>query len=204
MALKTIVKVGNISNLSDARYCSGMGVQYLGFSLDSNSKDYVDKNTLKTIKDWIVGPVIAGELPSSNLPAIKETIEQYDIDCIEISNPEIFSMSSMITLPVILKLNISAFQNPEELRNVMAYANDKVLFFLLDKSANAVIQTDDILKLAAHFKIMIGYAIDKNNIHSWIDGTEIYGISLKGGSEIKTGFKDYDELADILEEIEVE
>ena len=25
MALKTFVKVGNISNLSDARYCAGMG-----------------------------------------------------------------------------------------------------------------------------------------------------------------------------------
>jgi phosphoribosylanthranilate isomerase len=31
MPLKTFVKVGCITNLSDARYCAGMGVDMLGF-----------------------------------------------------------------------------------------------------------------------------------------------------------------------------
>ncbi len=37
MALKTIVKVGNITNLSDARYCAVMGVDMLGFCLNKQS-----------------------------------------------------------------------------------------------------------------------------------------------------------------------
>ena len=32
MPLKTFVKVGNITNLSDARYCAGMGVDMLRIS----------------------------------------------------------------------------------------------------------------------------------------------------------------------------
>ena len=51
---------------------------------------------------------------------------------------------------------------------------------------------------------MIGFEMDQQSIHSWIDETDIFGISLKGGMEIKPGFKDYDELADILEEIEID
>ena len=33
--LKTIVKVSEVNNLSDARYCAGMGVEYIGFSMDN-------------------------------------------------------------------------------------------------------------------------------------------------------------------------
>jgi phosphoribosylanthranilate isomerase len=51
---------------------------------------------------------------------------------------------------------------------------------------------------------MIGFQIDRQSIHAWIDETDIFGISLKGSTEIKPGFKDYDELADILEEIELD
>ena len=35
--LKTLIKVSNINNLSDARYCAGMGVEMLGFSMDELS-----------------------------------------------------------------------------------------------------------------------------------------------------------------------
>jgi phosphoribosylanthranilate isomerase len=204
MALRTIVKVGNISNLSDARYCAGMGVQYLGFALDNTNKDYVDQGTLKTIKEWIVGPVIVGEFSESDRTIIVDSIIQNDIDCIEITNPYILTDAPMINLPVILKIDISSFQNPEQLRNIMDYAKDKVIFFLLDKSTESVIQDEDIRKLADHFKIMKGYSVDKDSVRSWIAETDIFGIALKGGTEVKPGFKEYDELADILEEIEVE
>jgi phosphoribosylanthranilate isomerase len=51
---------------------------------------------------------------------------------------------------------------------------------------------------------MVGYGIDKDNVGSWIDNTHILGICLKGSIEVKPGFKDYDELADILEMLEVD
>ena len=204
MALRTTVKVGNISNLSDARYCAGMGVQYLGFTLDSTHKDYVDQDTLKTIKEWIVGPVIVGEFSESNRTLIEDSIIHNDIDCIQITNPDILAESPMFNMPVILKIDISSFQNLEQLQNIMDFNKDKIIFFLLDKSTDSVIQDEDIRNLAAHFKIMKGYSIDKEQVNSWITGTDIFGIALKGGTEIKPGFKEYDELAEILEAIEVE
>lgn len=204
MSLKTEVKVSHISNLSDARYCAGMGVRYLGFSLNSNSEHYVDPETLKTFKEWIVGPIIVGEL--SNLePFIKDKSRlQEDIDCIEISEPSFVIEAAKINLPVILKLDIARFQSVQELEITMTGLKDSVLFFLMEKSTSSLIQNEDIKDLAARFKIMIGFGIDKQNIHTWIDGTDVFGISLKGGTEIKPGFKDYDELANILEEIEVD
>jgi len=78
------------------------------------------------------------------------------------------------------------------------------MFFLLEKSTESAIKDMEISGLTTLYKIMIGFGIDKQSIHSWINGTKIFGISLKGGTEIKPGFKDYYELADILEEIEVD
>ena len=86
----------------------------------------------------------------------------------------------------------------------MARTKDRVLFFLFEKSSVSLIQDTDIIRLASQYKIMIGFGIDKNSIHTWINGTDIFGISLKGGTEIKPGYKDYDELAVILEQIEVD
>ena len=46
--------------------------------------------------------------------------------------------------------------------------------------------------------------LKKENVNQIIDEYPIKGISLKGGDEIKPGLRDYDELADILEAIEIE
>ena len=42
MALKTSVIINEVINLSDARYCAGMGVDYIGFRIDENHDKYVD------------------------------------------------------------------------------------------------------------------------------------------------------------------
>jgi phosphoribosylanthranilate isomerase len=204
MALKTVVKVGSISNLSDARYCAGMGVQYLGFSFEQDNKNFIEQDTFETFKEWVVGPVMVGEISGTELTDIEKLIASYKTDCLEIEHPEILAETSLLSLPIILKLDISAFQKTEELQEVLAYACNKVIFFILEKTSDSVLLPDDILNLADHYKIMVGFSIDKESVHAWLDGTNIFGISMKGGSEIKPGLKDYDELADILEELEEE
>ena len=49
MALSTIVKVGSIRNLSDARYCAGMMVDVLGFSINPNDKNYIKEEETQDI-----------------------------------------------------------------------------------------------------------------------------------------------------------
>lgn len=204
MSLKTVVKVGNITNLSDARYCSGMGVQYLGFSLDKNSASFIDKETLQSIKEWVVGPDIVGELTTSDPGLIGTALATYPIDCIEITHPELLSELSGKALRIILRLDLSSFESTPGLTELMKYAQDKVSFFLLEQTAGTSIPDSDILALTQEFRIMLAYSIDKESVNRWIEGSSIYGIALHGGSEIKPGFKDYDELADILEELEVD
>ncbi len=179
MSLKTEVKVGNISNLSDARYCAGMGVQYLGFSMDRNTEHYIDQKTLKTIKEWIVGPTIVGEFSDLD-PLVNNSTLLEDLDFIEIAEPVLIDTYTKVNLPLILKMDIASFESVQELEGIMSQTKDRVLFFLLDRSKGCLIQEMDIVRLASKYKIMIGFGIDKHSIHTWIDGTDIFGISLKG------------------------
>ena len=58
--LKTFVIVGEISNLSDARYCAGMGVDVLGFNINPVEETCVAPETLNEISGWVAGVAIHG------------------------------------------------------------------------------------------------------------------------------------------------
>src|SRR5690349_969235 len=95
MALKTLVKVGKISNLSDARYCAGMNVDLLGFRVVTGQDHYVSPELFKEIRGWFTGPAIVAEAygiqKNEDLPAI---IQQYLPDYIELAIPDLLKLHS--------------------------------------------------------------------------------------------------------------
>ena len=58
MPLKTFVKVGSITNLSDARYCAGMMVDMLGFRSVEGQEGYIKPAQFQEIRGWISGPLV--------------------------------------------------------------------------------------------------------------------------------------------------
>lgn len=78
MSLKTKVKVGNITNLSDARYCAGMGVDWLGFPIES-----VNPKTFAEITSWVTGPQFMIELKAGTVP---ESLYEYGVELIQVDS----------------------------------------------------------------------------------------------------------------------
>ena len=66
MALKTFVKISAINNLSDARYCAGMGVDMLGFALEPTNPDSISPEKYTEIIGWLSGVKFVGEFEQSN------------------------------------------------------------------------------------------------------------------------------------------
>jgi hypothetical protein len=77
MSLKTKVKAGNITNLSDARYCAGMGVDWLSFPAEK-----VNPVKFKEITDWVTGPQFVLEVKSleNSIP-----VSDYSVSTLQIS-----------------------------------------------------------------------------------------------------------------------
>ncbi len=206
MALKTFVKISDISNLSDARYCAGMGVDVLGFRLDPNDPNSVDTAKFKSITEWIAGVGFAGEFYQSDVQTVKEVAKRYHLSYLQIIPANFTHEIIDLKIPLIIEVKLVSNSSEEGLRDFMTQALPHVEFFLIHADDEALAENflPTIKKLSTDFPLLLGCGITQDNINEIIATSSIKGIGMKGSEEIKPGFKDYDELADILQEIEEE
>jgi phosphoribosylanthranilate isomerase len=189
MALRTLVKVGGISNLSDARYCAGMGVDFLGFRVIEGHPDAISVKTFQDIRGWISGPQIVAEIYGiKSAEELKTIIENYQPDYVELELADWLVVGGVLEIPFILALK------PHESLPPMATKPAYVLARVNDSSASKLVPEHEILAQVSN----------KEQLEETLQHTGISGINLMGGPEIRPGLKQYDELAEILESLEIE
>ncbi len=206
--LSTIVKISNVTNLSDARYCAGMGVEMLGFTLDSENPQYITPEKFGEIRSWIAGVQLVGETRSEDVQEILRLLEQYPLDALEIGVPAMVPfLISELSIPVLLRINIDEI-NPEDLRPLVRDYNSSVSYTLLESPQNMPLSTkweEVIGQLPESANILLGFGLDDiEQIHYYLDTLPIEGISLRGSEELRPGYKDYGMLMDILEALETD
>ncbi|MDX5422906.1 MAG: hypothetical protein LPK07_09565 [Hymenobacteraceae bacterium] len=205
MALRTSVIVNGINNLSDARYCAGMGVDIIGFNLKLDDPERVQPETLKEIAGWVAGVQLAGEYTRAKPEIINEQGEAFGLNYIQLDTPYLIDEIEEINLPVIQKVFINKDTVESELLEMMELYNPYVHAFIIysdDFSTIDETNTRFLADIAAKFTVYIGFGLDKDNISTTLDTIKPAGIGLQGGHEIKPGLKDFDELQEIFEEIE--
>jgi phosphoribosylanthranilate isomerase len=194
MALKTLVKVGKISNLSDARYCAGMNVDLLGFRVIAGQDNYVSPELFKEIRGWFSGPGIVAEAygiqENEDLPAI---IQQYLPDYIELSLQDLLKIHSPSST-FILSTTVEELASQE---NVIAPYRNQISKVIIPAST----KKEFITELTRSYKVLLS-ADAETPIETLLD-TGIKGIALQGSPEEKPGLKNYDSLSTILEQLEV-
>jgi|SRR5690554_1910097 len=206
MALKTFVKVSNVNNLSDARYCAGMYVNWMGFNLESHSPHYTSPEKFKEITDWLSGPEYVGEFENSHPDTMLETLTNYDIHIIQIREEAHLQMLLNTKLRLILKQII---RDNDDLLHLIAIApslhENEVVLLLESNLPNLTAEMiDSIRHLAGQTDVLLGFGFSADTVEKAVGQTQVKGIALNGGDEIKPGLKDFDELADILEILELE
>ena len=198
--LKTLVKVSNVTNLSDARYCAGMGVEMIGFVMDKDSVDFVSPEKMKEIKSWVAGVLTVGETQSADYEEIKEFIDAYEIDILQISDASLLPQIADLGKPIILKLDFAGTYFEEYLARYSQF----VEFFLADGGELSDFAKDSLKKYSFNYPIVLDFGITTENVNQLLEELNLHGIALKGSNEIRPGSKDYDELRDILEILEID
>lgn len=207
MALKTFVKVSGVNNLSDARYCAGMGVDVLGFSFDPSDQNHVAPDLYVAITEWISGVQYTAEFNTCTPEEIEKQLAQYShVDLLQITEYSHLALLKHLQLPMILKIDMGQCTDLASLAEIMHEAHQDVLYFLLENESqyDRTEWLNDVLHLADQYPVLLGFGVDPDNINSILEHSNIKGIALKGGEEVKPGYKTYDELADILEIIEID
>lgn len=192
MALKTLVKVGNISNLSDARYCAGMGVDMLGFTVVEGQPHYIPPKLYQDLRGWVAGPTfVAGLYGLKSTEDLQSILEDYKPDYLEVSIPELKIIPSSVQQHLIVRL-----ESRSELEIIKPFGK-RIQYVVVDETNSHVIQD-----IAKHFPVIL--TLQTRSGLDLLETNEVKGIALSGSPEIRPGFKDYGDLADVLEQLETD
>jgi phosphoribosylanthranilate isomerase len=205
MALKTLVKASEVNNLSDARYCAGMGVEMLGFCLDENHPKFIELARLREISVWVSGVKTVGEFTGDNVLNINYLAEQLNLDFIQLNHTIEPHHIQELKRPVILKLNYSPSNTDALFHDLKKYAPLVEIFLLESEQTDSVAGIENILKeWCSVYKIILGFGIQKEMIEDILQKIKPFGLEVRGGDEIKPGLKNFEELAEVLEALEVD
>jgi len=194
MALKTKVKVGNITNLSDARYCAGMGVDMLGFPVSGPNGVSLEK--FKEINGWVTGPELVLEIDSPENAA--ELAQQFYGNHIEIEAALLPSLKDIKDISLLVRVDLSEWKKTSSLLHPF---KQYIRFLVVKDYLDASIKV--LKEVALDYSILAEYSSNDGALEELLD-LPIEGIALKGGEELKPGLKDYEQLSGILEKLEVE
>jgi phosphoribosylanthranilate isomerase len=185
--LMTKVKVGKVTNLSEARYCAGMGVDYLSFPISS-----VDPKTYQEITGWVSGPKFGLEVSHGDHTSTQE----YKTDFIEVRADQMNRLNGDENLVVNLATAGEWLTN----KSILHLSKKEILFVELEVSSLDESTVNIIHEIAKDFEVFLkpSIAIDLAEILK----LSIAGISLDGDAETKPGLKEYP-LAEILEKLEI-
>ncbi|PDH49834.1 MAG: hypothetical protein CND58_02945 [Rhodothermaeota bacterium MED-G16] len=198
MSLKYFVHVSSINNLSDARYCSGMMVNSLGFDLDKESKTKLPLENINEICKWVNGVDFVGEFNNSQSNYINEVINELDFNYISVNICNTIKSIDFDHQKIIVVL-------PEP--NLISPKTNNYLRDNFPESRTLIIDNltkDSISKLELltdNYEIIIN-PLETINITKSILNKYDLGLLLKGSQEIKPGYKDYDSISDYLDAID--
>ena len=136
MALKTFVKISNVTNLSDARYCAGMGVDLIGFSIDPDSDFYVSPEKAVEIAEWLAGVEFVAEFYGTDVNNLKSRIADYPISYVEYSRPELTYEILALGYSTIFKVSVPDDFKEPELSETIQFVGQQVDFVLLQGIGN--------------------------------------------------------------------
>ncbi len=205
MALSTIVLVNQINNLSDARYCAGMGVEMLGFNLQEGQPGYVSPEAFKEISGWVSGVKLVGQVQELPIPDLEELLLTYKVDMVQLNSLYLVEELDEIPMPIIFRVMIDKDTVEENIQSLLEVYHPHVEYFLIDSEDFTSIDATNLrfLKdLSKKYPILLGFGLTKENTKEALDKVSPAGIALKGGEEIRPGYKNFDELEEIFEQLE--
>lgn len=176
MSLSVTVKVSNIKDLSNARYCAGMGVAYLGFNPNEISGEKA-----KEISNWITGVQTVLEYGNRPINNLKYDLESYGAALVETSDIETVGYCIQEKIPV-------AYTGPIEDIHDMDW--DQIEYIITDTPS-----ADVTLLNLTNWETFKNLNLSQN---------ENIGLSLKADTEERPGFSNFDTIMDQLEAIEID
>ncbi len=211
MALRIPVLVRGVNNLSDARYCAGMGAAGLIFTLDPELPGAIDPATVKELAGWVAGVALIGEFGSADFDQLEAVAAACGLDQVLLHEAPLFipGLHAPLPFPVLRETDlITALQaliDPElahDLRSADFAPAGGALLLTLPAGADLLGWQPQLAALARQFPLWIGGTFAVADLPGLVNGVRPYGLVLQGGDELRPGLRDFTGLEEIFEALE--
>jgi phosphoribosylanthranilate isomerase len=208
MSLLTSVLVRGINNLSDARYCAGMGADRLTFQLDPALPGHLTPEAVQEISGWIAGVDLVGEFDTMPAAAINDLAQRCKLQGILLHRRRTPAELAKLTLPVFKLMGWIPDMLPEDVDTRFRDQQAHVAGFVLAQAPVQQLtpkQLTHLTQQARSFPIWLsdGFAAStKGSVRELVETVRPTGIVLEGGNEIKPGLRDFSEMEAVFEALE--
>lgn len=212
MSLLTNVKLGEVNNLTDARFASGIGAKFISFNFNPEHPQYIDSEKLKEIAGWLQGPHLVGEWDNQGPEEIQHLSDELHLEYAQLNRFDVTCAQALKNLIIIQNIYLDNCATISEIISQVDGVRGCVKYFMLTFN-NKAAQEKFLAAPANHllltefcrdYPVFFNFQFNKENLLPIIEKYKPFGINLRGSSEIKPGFKDFDEMNELVELLENE
>ena len=189
--------IRGINNLSDARYCAGMGADKLTFILDPALPGHLDAKTVKELAGWIAGVELIGEFDQLSAHQINALAADCTLDAVLLRTPRPAAELAEIAPPVYLEIEPDAAALAQPLPA-------SALGFVVELGPADSAETLALLHhIGQQRPLWLGPGLDPERARDLATQLPLAGLVFPSGDEVKPGLRDFDQLEAVFEALEV-
>ncbi|GAB3223455.1 hypothetical protein GCM10027346_02490 [Hymenobacter seoulensis] len=197
--------VRGINNLSDARYCAGMGADSLTFRLDPAFPDHITPEAMQELSGWVSGVQLIGEFDTLPVEQINQLAAQCGLHAVLLHRRRPADELAQLAVPALRLTRWIYDMLPEDVELRFREQAPHYLGFVLATPPNPLpnpAETTRLTEQARTYPLWLGAGFAPANLRSYVEAMRPAGIVLQGGDEIKPGLRDFDEMEAVFEQLE--
>ncbi len=210
MTLITNLKFGEVTNLSDARFAAGSQAHFLGFSMDPDNENYVEPEDIKEITSWLEGIGLVGEFGKQDYEEIRDAIQQYRLTYVQLNETDHYFSLSKLKAQIIQNLDLSTFRDREELEYYIEDSYQDITYYMFsiydEEDFEAFLNDNNFKKRIKDFSddlnVILNFPFNAENIIDLTKEFKPFAINIYAGGEERPGYKDFDELIEMVESLD--
>ncbi|GAB3308545.1 hypothetical protein ACFQT0_16965 [Hymenobacter humi] len=190
--------IRGINNLSDARYCAGMGADKLTFLLDPALPGALDTKTVKELAGWIAGVELIGEFDQLSAAEINAIAAECTLDAVLLRQPRSAEELAEIAPPVYIEVAVGLLAE-------VPYISTAPLGLVVELTEPLTSETlNALLGIASQGPLWVGPGLHPELARDLVNQLPLAGLVFPSGDEVKPGLRDFDQLESVFEALEVE
>lgn len=190
--------IRGINNLSDARYCAGMGADKLTFVLDPALPGFLDTKTVKELAGWVAGVELIGEFSQLSANEINAISTDCGLDAVLLHGPHTAPEIAELAPPAYLALTPQAALGPTGFASSAA----GIIVELTEIITPELIVS--LRELALRQPLWLGPGLYPTQAKALAKQLPLAGLFFPSGDEVKPGLRDFDQLEAVFEALEVD